>query len=451
MDTRHERRRVSVGFITLGCKLNQYETEGMAEAFEKLGATVVPFGEPADVQVVNTCTVTMRSDYRSRQMLRRAARSCPDALIVATGCYAQRDPAALEQMPETDLVVGNSGKPGLADRVMRHLERRRSRGLAERGTSGVFVDPLDDAPFHPYDIERFRGYTRAFLKIQDGCDRRCSYCAVPDARGPSRSREPSDVLRQAKRLVAGGHREIVLTGVHIGAYGIDGTCLAYLIRGLARIEGLDRIRLGSVEPTELTDELAEAILETSKVCRHLHVPLESGSNRILEAMRRPYTREDYARAIRRVTDHDATCGLGTDVMVGFPGETEEDFGRTLDLIEALPFSYLHVFNYSPRRGTPAADMEDQVPPDVRKKRSRLLRAVGDQRSVAFREELRGSVLAILVERKGREAGFVSGLAGNYVRVDFAGSASLANRIVDVEVVGSEGKRTIGRAVPDSDR
>ena len=244
-----------VGLITVGCKLNQYETEGLTELFERLGMAIVPFEEQADVYVVNTCTVTSRSDYRSRQMVRRAARTNPEAVVVVTGCYAQRDPEALLAMPEVRLVVGNSEKRRTAELVREVLARGSVAAPAEAVVAGAWSRAFD-----PFDIERFRGYTRAFVKIQDGCDGACAYCAVPGARGPARSRPLASVLDQARRLATAGHREVVLTGVHIGAYRADGAGLAELLRELSEIHGLERIRLGSVEPKELTDELASAVV-----------------------------------------------------------------------------------------------------------------------------------------------------------------------------------------------
>jgi len=282
----------TVGLMTVGCKLNQYETEGVAERLEEQGFLVVPFDGPADVYVVNTCTVTGRSDYRSRQMLRRAARKGGGALVVATGCYAQREPDALAAMPEVDLVVGNGSKRDLAGLVVKHL----CSDARNRDETRIQVRPLRDETFEAFDIKQFRGYTRAFIKIQDGCDNRCTYCAVPDARGPARSRRFDDVLEQASRLATNGYREMVLTGVHIGAFeDPNGHMLPELLKELAEINGLIRLRLGSVEPTELTPELAATILQTAKVCNHLHIPLESGSDAVLKrgggtrapSMRRP--------------------------------------------------------------------------------------------------------------------------------------------------------------------
>lgn len=432
-----------VGLTTVGCKLNQYESEGLAELFESAGYSVVPFEDEADVYVVNTCTVTGRSDYRSRQMIRRAARRNPGALVVATGCYVQREPDELIRMPEVGLAVGQTAKRELIGLV------ELSRSGAGAAVGRVIVRPHGESAFQALDIERFRGYTRAFLKIQDGCDRRCAYCAVPDARGPSRSRPPEDVLAQAERLVANGYREIVLTGVHIGAYAPEGGSpdLHGLIERLASIDDLERIRLGSVEPGELTPQLAETVLSIDKVANHLHVPMESGSDRVLDAMGRGYTRDEYARAVRRVTDVDTRCGLGADVMVGFPGETDEDFADTIELIERLPFTYLHVFSFSSRKGTAAALMDDVVPGLEKRRRSRVLRELGRRKSLAFRRGLAGSTVDVLVEEgSGGDAGTLSGLAGNYVRLEFAGDDSLHNRFVTVCVEGADESRTWGTPV-----
>jgi threonylcarbamoyladenosine tRNA methylthiotransferase MtaB len=426
-----------VALMTVGCKLNQYESEGIAEAFEAAGFEVVPFGDPADVYVVNTCTVTARSDYRSRQMLRRASRRNPSAVVVATGCYAQREPGALASMPEVDLVVGNTAKHAISDLVAERLAAPR-RATSATGGADVLVPPHASPAFRGFDIARFRGHTRAFLKIQDGCDGRCAYCAVPDARGPARSRPLADVVAQAERLVENGYREIVLTGVHTGSYGAaGGPRLPELLGALEEIQGLERLRLGSIEPNELTRELASTILGSAAICRHLHVPLESGSDATLARMRRAYTRAEYAEAVRRVTDQDPRAGLGADVMVGFPGETEADFEDTVALIEELPFTYLHVFSFSPRAGTPAAAMTGAVPGPEKRRRSRALRELGRSKSLAFRKGLIGGRLNVLVEeRRGRRGGALTGLA---------------NRFVDVVVESADDRGTRGAAVAGTER
>ncbi len=451
----HDKGRRTVAVMTVGCKLNQYEGEGIAELLENDGFHIVPFSERADVYVVNTCTVTMRSDYRSRQMLRRASRTNPSAVLIATGCYAQREPERLAEMPEVDVVVGNSDKAAIPQLAAEHLALRAQRGGLKPNAASpnrTLVRPLTVDSFEPLDIVRFRGHTRAFLKIQEGCDRRCSYCAVPDARGPSRSRPLEEVLRQAASLARNGYREIVLTGVHIGAYDSDGLRLSHLLRELVTVDELERIRLGSIEPLELTRELADAIVELDTVCNHVHVPLQSGSDSILAAMRRGHSASEYERIVRRVTDRLPHAGLGADVMVGFPGETEDDFSATIDLIERLPFTYLHVFAYSPRSGTPAADLTESLSGVRKKERSRTLKELSAQRSLAFRTTLAGSELEILVEKSdGSEGASLSGLSDNYVRVEFEGPESLKNHFVRVLVESVDGERTRGTMIPGGTR
>ncbi len=458
-----DERKPTAAIATVGCKLNQYESEGIAELLESSGFDIVPFVETADVYIVNTCTVTMRSDYRSRQMLRRASRTNPSAVLIATGCYAQREPERLASMPEVDMVVGNSDKtaiPELAAECLNLKTPREGKELpecpdaiaAETPRSRTLVRPLTADGFEPFDIVRFRGYTRAFLKIQDGCDRQCSYCAVPAARGPSRSRPLAGVLRQAATLAENGYRELVLTGVHIGAYDSDGRRLSHLLRELVALDGLDRIRLGSVEPLEFTGELADTIVELDKVCNHLHIPLQSGSDRILSAMRRGHSAAEYEEIVRRVTDRLPHAGLGADVMVGFPGETEDDFSATVELIERLPFTYLHVFAYSPRSGTPAAELTETLPGLRKKQRSRTLKELSLQRSLDFRAALVGSELEILVENRDRSNGtLLSGLSDSYVRVETEGPESLKNHFVRVLVESVDGERTRGTVVQGSVR
>lgn len=429
--------RPTVSLTTVGCKLNQYETEGLAERFERAGYDIVPDGRPADVCVVNTCTVTTRSDYRSRQMLRRGARR--SGLVVATGCYAEREPDALAGMPEVSLVVGNGSRGELVDLV--------GDALAGRSVERLHHGRIDPTLCDGYDVSDFRGHTRAFLKIQDGCDHRCTYCAVPGARGPSRSRPGRDVIGQLGRLAEAGYREVVLTGVHIGCYEdpeAETRGLAGLLREAVEVPGIERVRLGSLEPTELTPELAELIVTEPRVCPHLHIPLQSGSDRVLARMGRRYDGESYVRTVRRVTDRLPSCGLGADVIVGFPGETDEDFQRTLDIVGRLPFTYLHVFSYSPRPGTPAADYAGRVDGVEKRRRSRALRAVSRGRSLEFRRSLVGQKLEVLFEdREDLEPGTATGLSGSYVRVDVRTNQELANGVAEVEITGATPERTEG--------
>jgi threonylcarbamoyladenosine tRNA methylthiotransferase MtaB len=328
--------------------------------------------------------------------------------------------------------------------VSAHLKGTPHREEDERT---AIVTPESEFGF--FDITGFRGYTRAFVKIQDGCDRRCAYCAVPDARGSARSRPFDDVVQQVALLGEGGYREVVLTGVHIGAYSDEsGRSLSDLLEALIEVDSVDRLRLGSVEPTELTPALAEIVVGSQKVCNHLHVPLESGSDSVLARMGRGYTRDEYREAVLRVTRADALCGLGADVMVGFPGETEEEFADTVSLIESLPFTYLHVFCYSQRRGTRAAGMPGRVPDGEAKSRSGELRELGKRLSLEFRRRLEGEVLDVLVEGgSGLPEGHVSGLASNYVRVRTTGDDRLCNRMVAIRIRGADDSSTWGEIEP----
>ncbi|MFZ1948408.1 MAG: tRNA (N(6)-L-threonylcarbamoyladenosine(37)-C(2))-methylthiotransferase MtaB [bacterium] len=418
----------SVGFITVGCKLNQFETEQMREAAYRLGYVADSDPLAADVCVVNTCTVTSKSDYRSRQAVRRVLRSNPGALVVVTGCYAQRSPEDLAAIAGVDVVLGNPEK----DDIEAYLGlSKQARPLVKTG------DPsrANLAGSTRY-LHGFGTYTRAFVKIQDGCDNRCAYCAVPAARGASRSKQAAEVRAEVETLVGEGYREIVLTGVHLGAYGKDlapKTSLARLLVALADIDGLARLRLSSVEPTDLTDELIQLAADrSSKVCSHFHVPLQSGDDRVLRRMGRPYDSRFYRGVIDKITGSVSRCGVGADVMVGFPGEDQRAFANTLDLVRDLGLTYLHVFSFSVRPGTPACSLDGQVDPETRSRRSAELRRVGREKGAAFRRSLVGETIDVLILGKADRCG-ATGLAGNYVKVDFK-AALPANTLVRARVV-----------------
>jgi len=425
----------TVAFYTLGCKLNQFESYDMEGQFTRRGYRVLPFRESASVYVINTCTVTGKSDYRCRQTIRKARRRNPEATVIAVGCYAQTQPGVLAGMPEVDLVLGNSEK---AD-VFTHL--------AAVGSERVQVSSLTENVAAPFgEITGFGSHTRAFVKIQDGCNARCSYCIVPFARGPNRSRPAGDVRRQVERLAAEGYREIVLTGVHLGTWGRElptpGT-LAGLLADLVDVPGLERIRLSSIEPTEFTPELLE-ILPSERICPHLHIPLQSGSTRILRAMRRPYDTGLYAELAGRLFDLMPDLALGADVIAGFPGETEEDFFRTRDFIERLPLAYLHVFPYSKRPGTTAADLPVQVPPEKRDLRARELRRLGAEKAASFRRARIGRSYAALIESQpDGETGLGKALTGNYLKVLVHVPATAANTMQKIRVTRVEGGRIYG--------
>jgi threonylcarbamoyladenosine tRNA methylthiotransferase MtaB len=423
---------VTVAFETLGCKLNQYDSAVLQAALEARGLRAVPFDEPAQLYVINTCTVTARADCSGRQAIRRAIARNPEALVVVTGCYAQTNPDAVAAIPGVDVVLGTRDGPALPD-LLADL-RKRARPLVQVGD--VFR-PRQPEPVIP--LRRFStGYTRAFVKVQDGCQHRCSFCIVPFARGPSRSQPIEVVAEQVAALVAAGHREVVLTGVDLGHYGADQTprtTLARLARRLLEIPGLARLRLSSILPAYFTEELIELVAQESRLCPHLHVPLQAGSDRVLRAMRRPYTVARYRQLVERLAGLVPDLGLGTDVIAGFPGESAEEFQATEALVDELPLTYLHVFSYSDRRGTEATRLgAPRVPPEEIRRRTARLRRLGAAKQRAFRGRHVGREVRVLVlERPGRGTGKLVGLTGNYLEVAFGGPDTLVGGFAAVRV------------------
>ncbi len=401
-----------IAFTTLGCKINQYESEQLRQNLLSQGNTIVPFDGEADVYIINTCSVTAKSDYQCRQVIRSAARRGRDAKIVVTGCYASTRPEELKQLAGVTFVVGNAEKGAIPSLILNPPPPSEGSALSSSTPT--------------------RGSrTRGFLKIQDGCDNRCSYCIVPLARGASRSVDQAVVLREFKRLVLEGCPEIVLTGIHIGTYGADlasPASLTALLHELIPHRGSARIRLSSIEPHEITSETIALLGKT--LCRHLHIPLQSGDETILRTMRRNYTPEFYLELLRKIADQVPGVALGADIMVGFPGEGEKEFAHTLELVQKSPLTHLHVFSYSPRPGTPAAAMKDQVPEPVKKERSEALRDLGRGKNLSFRQKNIGLVLKTVVESKrDTKTGMLTGLTDNYLRVLISGA--------DNEAVGKE--------------
>ncbi|MFQ5897099.1 MAG: tRNA (N(6)-L-threonylcarbamoyladenosine(37)-C(2))-methylthiotransferase MtaB [Candidatus Methylomirabilia bacterium] len=433
-------RGVTVAFATLGCKLNQVETREIQGLLEARGLRTVPFDEPAQVYVVNTCTVTGRADFSDRQMIRRAVARNPEALVVVTGCYAQTDPAAIARIPGVDVVVGNEEKYRLVDLLDR--VKKRPRPLVRVGD----ISQARTVPAAPFS--KFSGRSRAFVKIQDGCQHRCAFCIVPYARGASRSQEEKRVVERVVQIVESGYREVVLTGVDIGHYGRDllpRTTLASLVRRVVEeVPGLCRLRLSSILPAYFTPELIEVITRSPVVVPHLHIPLQSGSDRILRAMRRPYNTAIYRSLLEKMSDAIPNLGLGTDIIVGFPGESEADCEVTRELIEALPFSYLHVFSYSDRNGTEATRLPGHLPSRLITERSKVLRGLSQAKNLEFRRRLVGERQEVLVlEDRDRTSGLLVGLTGNYVPVLFEGPDSLMTKLVTVTVTDVDPRRTSG--------
>lgn len=424
-----------VAIATLGCKVNQYDSNALAGMFVRRGYRIVDFDETADVYVINTCTVTHIGDRKSRQLIRRAVRKNPGAFVVVTGCYAQVSPGEVKALPGVDLVVGTQERERIVDLVEEAL-----KGRCPRRSAGEVWEEEKEFGILPAPDGGDR--VRAFLKIQEGCSSFCTYCIVPYARGPLKSRRPEDVLEEAKGFLARGFKEIVVTGTHAGAYGrdLDGeTDLAGLLEALVKLPGLARLRISSVEPQDVGPRLIAVVAAHEKICRHLHIPLQSGDDTILKRMNRRYTSSSYRTLIVSLRRSVPEVAVTTDVMVGFPGETGEQFQKTYAFVREMAFSRLHVFKYSPRRMTPAALMPDQVPAPVKEERSRLLIALGEELARSYALSYAGRVVEVLVEEPSREfPGCFEGLTGNYLRVVFPAPAGLRGELVAVRTEGLAG-------------
>ncbi|MCL5808211.1 MAG: tRNA (N(6)-L-threonylcarbamoyladenosine(37)-C(2))-methylthiotransferase MtaB [Deltaproteobacteria bacterium] len=432
---------LKVAVATLGCKVNQCESAGISETMAVRGMTLVPFDAEADCYIINTCTVTGRTDYQSRQLIRRAIRRNPAAAVLVTGCYAQRAPEEIARIPGVRIVAGNAEKARLSDLI--------EELAAGKGPEVHVGDIRNEASFSLLGTAVFPEHTRAFLKIQDGCDASCTYCIVPQARGASRSLRPAEIEEQIALLATRGCREAVLTGIHLGAYGRDltpPTDLAAVVRRVAEAHPIERLRLSSIEPREVTDELISLIGSSGIVCRHLHIPLQSGDDGVLAAMNRDYDAAFFSHLIQKIHAAVPSLAVGIDVIAGFPGETEAAFANTLRLVEGLPLAYLHVFPYSRRPGTPAAAMPNQVPETEKKRRAEQLRRIGAEKRQTFAERFIGMPLAVLVEgRKEKSTGFSIGFSDNYIPVA-CGRICDANRIVRVMPESFQNGHLIGEVI-----
>ena len=431
---------MKVAVATLGCKVNQYESAGILDALKKHGVEVVRFDQPADYYVINTCTVTDRSDIESRRLIRRAARACPGAQIIVTGCYAKLAANDITKMPGVVLVTDQ--KALIAEAIAMAAPH------TEIALQTVAPGWSDLSALKPI---RFFGHTRAFLKVQDGCNSRCRYCIIPFARGPSRSVPEKGVIDHIDKLRHAGYREVVLTGIHLGAYGADltpPTDLFSLVKILCDNRAVERLRLSSIEPLEITDPLI-ALLQHSKVlCRHLHIPLQSGDDGILRRMGRPYDPEFFAHLLEKIWRAVPDLAVGIDVMVGFPGEDKRAFERTVALVEDLPVAYLHVFPYSERAGTEAAEMSGKVSGADKKDRAERMRNIGKSKRTTFAQRFIGQEMAVLVEGKpDRKTGLWKGFSDNYIPVVLEdGDVSLVNRIVQVRADHWQDGQLHGRIV-----
>ncbi len=439
----------TVAFYTLGCKVNFYDTEAIWQLFKSEGYEQVDFESTADVYLINTCTVTNTGDKKSRQIIRRAVRRNPDAVIAVTGCYAQTSPAEIMAIEGVDLVIGTQDR----DKIMTFVNQIQG----DRQPVNAVRNIMKTRDFEELDVPDFSERTRAFLKIQEGCNNFCTFCIIPWSRGLSRSRAAESVLSQARQLVASGYKEVVLTGIHTGGYGDDmeNYNLTSLLWDLDKVEGLERIRISSIEASQIDDAMIDVLNRSSKMCRHLHIPLQAGDNAVLKRMRRKYTTEEFAAKIKRL--HEAMPGVAitTDVIVGFPGETEEMFENGFRFMEELKFAEMHVFPYSKRTGTPAARMEDQVDEEIKNERVHKLIDLSEKMQLAYAEQFVGQVLDVIPERDYKGApgqGLVMGYTDNYIQVVFNGDESLIGKLCRVKVTQAgvnECRGTLVRVLEDT--
>ncbi|HEU4683404.1 MAG TPA: tRNA (N(6)-L-threonylcarbamoyladenosine(37)-C(2))-methylthiotransferase MtaB [Nitrospira sp.] len=425
---------------TIGCRLNQAETAALESRLRKAGYEIVDLGEPTDLLVLNSCSVTEDAERTCRYLIRKTLRQSPEAFVAVTGCYAQTGVHELRKIPGIDLIVGNQFKEDLPSFLPASTHLKKAPAAEVLYSRSIDRGDFVTAEYGEPDS------TRVPVKIQDGCNVMCSFCLIPFARGRERSRVVEDVLQEARALVARGYREVVLTGVNVGQYRQGGRDLLALIRELELVGGLDRIRISSIEPTTVTDGLLAHMGASAKLCPYLHIPLQSGDDKVLTAMNRPYGVAEYVRLIERAVRWIPDLGLGTDLMVGFPGESEEAFQKTLSLAQDLPFAYFHVFPYSPRPGTAALKLPHPVPAGVTLERTKRLSECARVKRMAFAERYLGSTVPVLFE-SGRIDGFQVGTTPNFLRVAVPCSSELTNTIRPVVLSGLSNRWAVGRLSP----
>ena len=432
-----------VAIHTLGCRANQLESSIISDKFLTLGWQIVKFSEVADVYVINTCTVTGKSDNESRYYARKAKKTNPQAKIILCGCYTQVSPEEAAQVEEVDLVLGNTEKLEIAELI--------TNGDVFEQENKIYVsDIMQKHKFQDKVVFSASGRTRANIKIQDGCNYRCSYCIVPYARGKSRSNEPSNIISQIEKITEQGFQELVLSGIHLGQWGLDlapKMHLSDLIKNIEELESLRRFRLSSIDPMEFTDELIETIINSAKFCRHLHISLQSGNNEILKAMRRRYSVEYYSDLIEKLAINIPKISIGSDIIVGFPGETQEQFEDTYKNLEKLPISYIHVFSYSKRKGTPAGLMENQIPEEIKKERNKKLTELAKKKNLDFRKSFIGKNLEMLVElTRDKKSGLLKGVTDNFIPVLVEGPDEFKNKIMKVRIKEIKDDKTFGEFI-----
>ncbi len=432
---------MKVAFSTLGCRVNVYESEAMAEKFIREGYEVVEASEKADVYVINTCTVTNMGDKKSRQIINRARRLNENSIIAVVGCYSQIAPKEVSEIPGVDVVLGTRNKGD----VVYYVNKARDEGKSQVHVEGV----LKNKKFEELNIEEYQDKTRAFLKIQDGCNRFCTYCIIPYSRGSVCSKDPKKVLEEVNKLAEHGFKEIILSGIHTASYGLDlegSVNLIDIIDEIEKVEGIERIRIGSIEPAFFIEEVIEKMKGFKKLCPHFHLSLQSGCDATLKRMNRRYTAEEYAASVELLRETMPDVSITTDVIVGFPGETEEEFNETYKFLEKIKLTKTHVFKYSPRKGTKAADMGNQIDGTIKEKRSKLLIELSNKNEKEFIEKFIGKEMDVLIETqvKGKD-GVYEGYTRNYIKVQVPCTCTdVTGKIVDIEIEKAENEYGIAK-------
>ncbi len=429
---------MKVAFHTLGCKVNQYESAALEDIFRSAGHQVVDFKEQSDVYIINTCTVTHLSDRKSRQAIRRGIRRNPAAIVAVVGCYSQVSPQEVESIPGVDIVVGTKDRT-ILPRLVEEVSQKGIKINIVR--EDAETEGFEDIPW-PEEV----GRTRAFLKIQEGCEEYCSYCIIPYARGQQRSQKPQAVVDKVAEIKEKGYKELVLTGTHLGAYGRDlkpPLNLTELLHMLRDNLCPERVRLSSIEPVDVSHKLLETLKTMPELCHHLHIPLQSGSDNILQAMQRPYLQKDFRNLVEQLKRLDSDIAISTDVIVGFPGEKEEDFKKTLAFVREMSFSRLHVFKYSPREGTPAANFPERVTPGVAEERSRQLRQLGEKLASQYAARFINRKVPVLLERE-FENGVMEGLTEHYLRVKVEAPPEIRGKIMPIFITNSSKAYLFGK-------
>ncbi len=426
----------TVAFYTLGCKVNQYETNAIKQKFLEENYNIIDFEESADVYVVNTCTVTNMSDRKSRQIIRKAKMHNKNAILVVTGCYVQVAKEQLEQMKEIDIVIGNQEKKNIISYIQKYQKEREE----------YISDILQEKTFAEFGTTIYTDKTRAVVKVQDGCDRFCSYCIIPYTRGRIRSRKLQDIISEIQEIAKKGIKEVVITGIHLASYGRDSkTSLIDLLKQINKIQGIRRIRLGSLEPTLMQKDFIEQLVKLEKICDHFHLSLQSGCNETLQRMNRRYTIEEFYEGIKRLRENFPNVSLTTDIIVGFPGETEEEFQTTYEFLKKVKFYKMHVFKYSPRKGTKAATMPNQIEGNIKEKRSKKLIELSNQNQEEQNRNYIGKEVEVLLEEQ--EGEYIKGHTSNYIMVYVkSNNVKMKNTVKLAKIIEKKGENLIGEYV-----